>query len=89
MRKLLYFISRNFMMMVVDRADFFVNCLSLKVIKLFLFSAQLSMKFKLLINIQIAKICGIFKFKSPKPNIYPANKYGILTFMSRIHFMLS
>ena len=32
------------------------------------------MKFKLLMNIKIAKIKVIFRFKSPKPVIYPANK---------------
>ena len=35
---------------------------------------QLSMKFKMLINIDIAKIDGIFLFKSLKPIIYPANE---------------
>ena len=45
-----------------------------EVIKLFSCSTQLSMKFKMLINIEIAKIYGIFRLKSPKPVIYPANK---------------
>ena len=37
-----------------------------EVIKLFSRSTQLSMKFKMLINIEIAKIYGISRFKSPK-----------------------
>ena len=45
-----------------------------EVIKLFSCSAQLSMKFKLLVNIEIAKINGKFKFKSQKPVIFPADK---------------
>ena len=45
-----------------------------KVIKLFPCSTQLSMKFKLLINIEVAKIEGIFRCESLKPVIYPANK---------------
>ena len=73
-----------------------------KVIKLFSYSTQLSMKFKLLINTKIGKINGNFRFKSPKPVIYPVNIVkmptivgkmptivGILTFMSRINFILS
>ena len=53
------------------------------------------MKFKMLIKIEIAKIDGIFRFNSLEPAIYPANNVkmptivGILTFMSRINFMLS
>ena len=43
-------------------------------IKHFSCSTQLSMKFKLLINTEIAKINGNIRFKSPKPVIYPANK---------------
>ena len=45
-----------------------------EVIKLFSCSTQLSMKFKMLINIEIAKINGNFMFRSQKPAIYPANK---------------
>ena len=45
-----------------------------EVIKLFSCSTQLSMKFKMFINIEIAKIYGIFRFNSQKPDIYPANK---------------
>ena len=64
-----------------------------EVIKLFSCSTQLSMKFYILINIKIAKVNGIFRFKSPKPVIYPAHKMltivGILTFMSMINCMLS
>ena len=56
------------------------------VIKRF-FHTQLSMKFKLLINSEIAKIMGNFRFKSPKPDIYPANKYKNAN-MSRINFIL-
>ena len=40
-----------------------------KVIKLFSCSTQLSMKFKMLINIEIAKINGNFRFRSQKPAI--------------------
>ena len=53
------------------------------------------MKFKLLINTDVAKINGNFKFKSQKPVIYPADNVkmptivGILIFMSRINLMLS
>ena len=36
--------------------------------------AQLNMKFKLLMNIIIARINKIFIFNSPKPVIYPAHK---------------
>ena len=32
------------------------------------------MKIKLLINIEIVRINGFFRFKSSKPVIYPANK---------------
>ena len=45
-----------------------------EVIKLFSCSTQLSMKFKMLINIEIAKINGIFRFNSLEQAIYPANK---------------
>ena len=45
-----------------------------KVIKLFSCSTQLSMKFEMLINIKIAKVNEIFRFKSPKPVIYPPYK---------------
>ena len=43
------------------------------VIKLFSCTTQLGMKFKLLINVKIAKINGIFRFKSPV--IYLIDKY--------------
>ena len=43
-------------------------------IKLFSCSTQLSTKFKMLINIEIAKIDVIFRFNSLKPAIYPADK---------------
>ena len=43
-------------------------------IKLFSCSTQLSTKFKMLINIEIAKIYVIFRFNSLKPAIYPADK---------------
>ena len=46
----------------------------LEVIKLFSSSAQLSMKFQLLINVEIVKIIGKFKFKTQKLVIYPAHK---------------
>ena len=45
-----------------------------EVIKLFSCSTQLSMKFKMLINIEITKIDGIFRFNSLEPAIYPAYK---------------
>ena len=46
-----------------------------EVIKLFLCSTQLSLKFQLLSNVKIVRIDGIFMFKSIlKPIIYPANK---------------
>ena len=46
----------------------------LEVIKLFSSSAQLSMKFQLLINVEIVKNCGKFRFKTHKLEIYPAHK---------------
>ena len=45
-----------------------------EVIKLFSSSAQLSMKFQLLINVEIVKISGKFRFKTQKLVIYPAHK---------------
>ena len=45
-----------------------------EVIKLFSCSTQLSMKFKMLIDIEIAKFYGIFRFNSLKLAVYPANK---------------
>ena len=45
-----------------------------EVIKLFSCSSQLSVKFQMLINTDIAKINGNFRFKSPKQIIHPANK---------------
>ena len=45
-----------------------------EVIKLFSSSAQLSMKFQLLINAEIVKIIGKFRFKTQKLVIYPAHK---------------
>ena len=45
-----------------------------EVIKLFSSSAQLSMKFQLLINVEIVKISGKFRFISHKPVIYPVHK---------------
>ena len=46
----------------------------LEVIKLFSCSTKLSLKFKLLIDTEIANINSSFRFKSPKPVIYPAYK---------------
>ena len=66
-----------------------------KVIKLFSSSAQLSIKFQLLIDVEIVKISGKFMFKTQKLVIYPAHNVkmptivGILTFMSRINFSLN
>ena len=45
-----------------------------EVIKLFSSSAQLSMKFQLLINVEIIKISGKFRFITQKLVIYPAHK---------------
>ena len=51
-----------------------VNSYGPEVIKLFSCSAQLSWKFKVLINTEIAKINQHFRFRSPNPVIYPAYK---------------
>ena len=45
-----------------------------EVIKLFSSSAQLSMKFQLLINAEIVKTSGKFRFIPQNLVIYPANK---------------
>ena len=45
-----------------------------EVIKLFSCSTQLSMKFQLLINVEIINISGKFRCKTQKLVIYPANK---------------
>ena len=45
-----------------------------EVIKLFSSSAQLRMKFQLLISAEIVKISGKFRFKTKKLVIYPAHK---------------
>ena len=52
----------------------FVHSLAPRVLNFFSCSTQLSMKFQLLLGVEIAKIIGIFRFESPKPVIYPANK---------------
>ena len=78
--------------------DFGSDCTRSRGYKTFLSSAQLSMKFQLLINVEIVKKCGKLRFKTQKlvDVIYPAHKnvkmptnVGILTFMSRINFSLS
>ena len=46
----------------------------LEVIKLFSSSAQLSMKFQLLIDVEVVKISEKFRFKTQKLVIYPAHK---------------
>ena len=46
-----------------------------EVIKLFSSSAQLSMKFQLLINVEMVKISGKFRFIAQYLVIYPANKW--------------
>ena len=55
------------------------TCLNLqpgpKVIELFSSSAELSMNFQLLINVEIVKISGKFRFKTQNLIIYPAHKY--------------
>ena len=65
----------------------------LEVIKLFTSSAQLSMKFQLLINAGIVNFSGKFRFKTQKfillINVKMPTIVGILTFMSRINFSLS
>ena len=56
---------------------------------MFLFSTQLSMKFQLLINIEMLKNKDFLALKLS--DVYPVDKLtivGILTFMSRINFML-
>ena len=56
-----------------------------ELMKLFSSSAQLSMKFHLLINAEIVKINGKFRFKTQKLVIYPVcTIVGILTFMSSL-----
>ena len=61
-----------------------------EVIKLISCSAQLSIIIKLLMNTEIAKINGNYRFKSPKPVInVKITIVGIFTFISRINFMLS
>ena len=45
-----------------------------EVIKLFTCSSQLIMKFQLLINVEVVKNCGKFRFKTQKLVIYPAHK---------------
>ena len=67
-----------------------------EVIKLFSYSAQLSMKFFLLINIKMPTVVGILIFISMKifhAELYSAGKnvkiIGILIFMSGINFMLN
>ena len=49
-------------------------CTGLEVIKLFSSSAQLSMKFQLLINVKIVEISGKFRFSTLQLVIYPAHK---------------
>ena len=67
----------------------------LEVIKLFSCSTQLSMKFLLLINIKMLKITIFLALKLPNVviilliNVEMPIFVGILTFMSRIYFMLS
>ena len=73
------FKDRNFQNMYLSDLNFqdrwnMANSPGPKVIKLFSCSTQLSMKFKILINIEIAKLNGNFRFRSQKPAIYPANK---------------
>ena len=55
-----------------------LDCLGMKpgpeVIKLFSSSAQLSMKFQLLINAEIVKSSAKFRFKPQKLAIYLADK---------------
>ena len=46
----------------------------LEIIKLFSSSAQLIMKFQLLINVEIVEISGKFRFNTQQLVIYPAHK---------------
>ena len=79
-----------------DKACIFLSWPGLEVIKLFLCSTQLSMKFQLLIkstmlkkkkNFLAFKLSGIV-FIMPI-NVKMPTIVGILTFMSKINFMLS
>ena len=45
-----------------------------EVIKLFSSSAQLSMKFQILINVEMVEISGKFRISTQQLVIYPANK---------------
>ena len=59
----------------IEKIRVFYCCLSdPEFIKLFSCSTQLSMKFKSLIDIDIAKMNGICRFKSTNPVIYHAYK---------------
>ena len=65
-----------------------------EVIKLFSCSIQLSMKFKMHKNIDIAKIDGIFRFNLLKPTIFLAHKssgecYNVLTKFCQLSRKLS
>ena len=60
-----------------------------EVIEVFSCSTLLSMKFKLHINIEIARINGNFSFKSPRPVIYPAKARVFLFFVLQIFFATS
>ena len=61
-----------------------------EVIKLFACSTQLSMKFQLLIKTKVATSNAVSCFKSLRCCIFKMPIIvGILTFMSRIHFVLS
>ena len=51
-----------------------VNTPWAEVIKLFFMLNSAEHEIKMLINIEIAKIYGIFRFNPLKPAIYPANK---------------
>ena len=63
-----------------------------EVIKLFPCSNQISMKFKLLINIEIAQVNGSSGLSHQSQSfilLVDVTIVGILTFMSRINFMLT
>ena len=64
------------------------DCSVPEVIKHFSCSTQMSMKFKLLINTEIAKRNGNFRFKSQKPFILLIN-VKMPTIVSRFHSQLS
>ena len=66
--------GRIHMEIAVYSVRVFQSLEGLEVIKLFSSSAQLSMKFQLLINVEIIKISGKFRFTTRELVIYSAHK---------------